>query len=90
MAGKFPRPVSHRNCMSRDERKPTNRRAWRESSERRLLFLVAFALIVIGGGLIGLIYGRGALLTALPCLIAGAGGVVLPYLLLVAIERWRE
>ena len=57
--------------MSRKERRPTNRRAWRERNERRFLFLVAFALLIVGGGLIGLIYGRAALITALPCLAAG-------------------
>jgi len=65
-------------------------RRWRTRSERRLIWLVFFGLVIVGGGLTGLIYGPEALLTALPCLLVGGGGLLLPYLLLVGIERWRK
>jgi hypothetical protein len=52
------------------------------------LLLVVLVLIVVGGGLIALIYGPGALLTALPCLLGGAAMIALLYLLFVVAERW--
>jgi len=44
----------------------------------------------VGGGLIALIYGPAALLTALPCLLGGAALILAPWLLLTALEKWRE
>lgn len=54
---------------------PTDYRKQRKDEERNMIKLVLFVLIVVGGGLIGLIYGPVALLGALPCLIGG--GIVL-------------
>ncbi len=65
-----------------------NMRRFRQENDRKFLKLVIFTLVVVGGGLIALIYGPGALLTAVPCLLAGAGAILLPWLLLVAIEKW--
>ena len=69
--------------------KPSNMRRWRTQSERRLVWLVFLSLLLIGGGVTGLVYGWQALLTALPCLAAGGAGLLLAYLLLVGIEKWR-
>jgi CHASE2 domain-containing sensor protein len=63
-------------------------RRWRKQSERQLLILVILVLVIVGGGIVGLVYGWGALLTALPCLLGGAGIILVLYLLLLFIERW--
>jgi hypothetical protein len=76
--------------MSLNERPPTDLRRQRKQTERRLLLLVVIALVFVGGGLIALIYGPGALLTALPCLLGGAGAVVSLYLLFALAERWAN
>jgi hypothetical protein len=55
-----------------------------------LLVLVALALIVVGGGLVALIFGLQTFLGALPCLAGGAGAVVLLYGLLALAERWVQ
>jgi hypothetical protein len=67
-----------------------NMRRFREENDRKFLKLVIFTLVVVGGGLIGLVYGPGALLTAVPCLLAGAVAILLPWLLLVVIEKWLK
>jgi len=73
-----------------DKLPPTNMRRFRRESDRKFLYLVIFSLVVVGGGLIALIYGPGALLTALPCLLGGAGLILVPWLLLSMLERWRN
>jgi hypothetical protein len=67
---------------------PTDYRALRRQSERRWLILVVLVLVIVGGGLIGLVYGVQALLAGLPCLLGGAGGIAALYLLFVLAERW--
>jgi hypothetical protein len=74
--------------MSPDARPPTDPRRQRKQTERRLLLLVVGVLVFVGGGLIALIYGPGALLTALPCLLGGSGAIALLYLLFSLAERW--
>jgi protein-S-isoprenylcysteine O-methyltransferase Ste14 len=61
----------------------------RKESERKYLIMILFTLVVVGGGLIAVIYGPEALLTALPCLLGGAGLILIPWLLLTALEKWR-
>jgi hypothetical protein len=74
--------------MHPEKRPPTDLRRQRKQTERRLLILVIVALVFVGGGLIALIYGPGALLTALPCLLGGSGAILLLYLLFAVAERW--
>jgi protein-S-isoprenylcysteine O-methyltransferase Ste14 len=62
----------------------------RKESERKYLIMILFTLVVVGGGLIAVIYGPEALLTALPCLLGGAGLILIPWLLLTALEKWRD
>jgi membrane protein implicated in regulation of membrane protease activity len=76
--------------MSDDKLPPTNMRRYRRESDRKFLYLVIFTLVVVGGTLIALIYGPGALLTALPCLLGGAALILVPWLLLTAAEKWRD
>lgn len=60
----------------------------RRQGDRRLLWLVVGALLLVGGGLIYLIYGDFALFTGLLCLIPGAGLILFLWGLLSLIERW--
>jgi hypothetical protein len=69
---------------------PTNMRRFRRESDRKFLYLVIFTLVVVGGGLIALIYGPGSLLTALPCLLIGAALILVPWLVLTVFEKWRD
>jgi hypothetical protein len=71
-------------------RPPTDLRRKGKQTERRLLVLAVLVLVFVGGGLIALIYGPSALLTALPCLLGGAGAIVLLYLLFALAERWAN
>jgi hypothetical protein len=71
-------------------RSPEDTRQGRRRRERELLVLVALTLIVVGGGLVAIIYGPGALLGALPCLVGGAVAVLALYGLLLLAERWAR
>jgi hypothetical protein len=51
---------------------------------------VILFLLIVGGGLIYLIYGSGALITGLACLIAGSGLMIALWLILSAVERWAN
>ena len=68
----------------------SNPRRQREQENRRYLWLVLLTLVVVGGGLIGLIYGRTALLTAVPCLLGGAALILIPWWALTLLEKWRN
>ena len=69
---------------------PNSMRRFRRQSDQRYLILVILTLVLVGGGLIALILGPTALLTSLPCLLGGAGLILVPWLLLAAIEKWRD
>ena len=73
-----------------EERPPTDLRRFRRERDRGLLILVILTLVVVGGGLIGLILGLEALLTALPCLLGGVLLILVPWLLLTSVEKWRD
>ena len=76
--------------MNSNERPPTDYRGMRKRYERQLLIGAIFLLVVVGGGLIGLFFGFGEMLTALPCLLSGAGAILVLYLFFVLLERWAE
>jgi hypothetical protein len=77
--------------MTHDPERPSaNMRRYRKESNRKFLILVIFTLVVVGGGLIALILGPEALLTALPCLLGGAVLILVPWLLLTFIEKLRD
>lgn len=76
--------------MGSMERPPTDYRGLRKRNERWLLVAAIVVLVVVGGGLIGLIFGVSQLLTALPCLLAGAGIIAVLYGVFVVMERWSE
>ncbi len=73
--------------MTKDEQRPyQNNRARRQETDRKFFWMVLFTLVVIGGGLIALVYGPTALLTSLPVLLGGAVLIVVPFLALQGIE----
>jgi hypothetical protein len=66
---------------------PTNYRKTRRDDERRLVILVIAALVIVGTGLIGLIWGANAALLGGLCLLGGAvliGGL---WLLLGLVQK---
>lgn len=66
---------------------PTNYRQNRRNREKKLLYLVVFVLVVIGTGLIGLIWGaRSAFLGGI-CLVSGAMLIAGLWLLLRLLEK---
>ena len=73
-----------------EERPPTDLRRLRRRSDQKLLILVILALVVVGGGLIGIILGLEAFLTALPCLLGGVLLILVPWIVLTAVETWRD
>ena len=74
--------------MSSPRRQPTDYRRARKRRERQMLVMVLLTLVVVGGGLIGLIFGPESLIGALPCLFAGAGAILVLYVIFVLAERW--
>ena len=62
---------------------PSDTRRFGRESDRKYLLLVIFTLVVVGGALIALIFGPQSLLTALPCLLGGAGLIMGLVLLVV-------
>jgi hypothetical protein len=71
-------------------RSPTDYRAMRRRNDRDLFLAVIGFLLIVGGGLIFLIYGTGALVTGLACLLFGVGLLALLWLVLTVIERWAN
>lgn len=85
--------------MSRDEdlqadpqpvRPPTDYRAQRRRDDRALLLAVIAVLLAVGGGLIFLIYGAGAFVTGVACLLFGVSLLALLWLVMTGIERWAN
>jgi hypothetical protein len=69
-------------------RPPTDFRAYRRRSERSLALAVVVCLVGVGGVLIAVIYGKGALVLGLTCLLGGAALFGLVWLILTLMERW--
>lgn len=55
---------------------------------RRLLLLVLFVLVVVGGMLIAIIYGPSAGALAVLCLAVGAGVIALLWLIFTLMGKW--
>ena len=67
---------------------PTNTRKIRRRSDQIELWLVLFMLIVVGGGLIGLIWGIQAALIGGVCLVGGGGFIALMWAMLTGLEKF--
>lgn len=72
----------------RAARAPTDYRAFQRRTERNLAWAVVLILLGVGGALIALIYGAGAAVLGIACLLAGAGLFGFLWLILTLIERW--
>jgi protein-S-isoprenylcysteine O-methyltransferase Ste14 len=72
------------------KRKPFDQRRHRRATERQLLGAILALLLVGGGGLIALLYGWEAALSALLCLVPGVIALLLLWGLLTLIERWTK
>jgi hypothetical protein len=73
--------------MSEDPPRPTDLRARRRVEQRRLFLAVIAFLVVVGTATIILVYGPGAGILGLACLLAGAGVLALLWLILSLVER---
>ena len=69
---------------------PTNYRENRRRQERSLLLLTLFVLVVIGTGLIGLIWGARAAFLGSICLIAGGAAIGGLWLLLSLLQKFID
>jgi hypothetical protein len=73
---------------SPEPRPPTDYRRFRRENDRRLAIAVVLFLLVVGTGLIAVIYRPSAGITAFVCLLGGVGIIALLWILLTLIERW--
>ena len=76
--------------MNPNERPPTDYRGMRKRNELWLLGAAVVVLVVVGGGLIGLLFGLGKMMAALPCLLAGAGAIAVLYFFFAVLGRWAD
>jgi hypothetical protein len=60
----------------------------RRQTQVRLVVGGLIILVVVGGGLVWLIYGRAAAITAVACLLAMGSIFGLLWLILSLLERW--
>ena len=73
-----------------DEQKPANPREKRRREQRRLFWIVAGFIVLVGGAAIALAYGGRAIVLGVTCLLAGAATLGLLWFLLGALERWLD
>jgi protein-S-isoprenylcysteine O-methyltransferase Ste14 len=71
-----------------ESRPPTDYRRFRRETDRKLAIAVVLFLLVVGTGLIALIYRPSAGILAFICLLGGVGIIALLWILLTLIERW--
>ena len=69
-------------------RPPTDYRRYRRETERKLAIAVVLFLLLVGSGLITLIYQPVAGIIGFGCLLIGVGVIGLLWVLLTFIERW--
>lgn len=80
--------MTHSPVEPPQDRPPTDYRRLRREGDRNLLLLVLVVLVVLGTGLIGLIWGPAAAITGGLCLFGGAGLIAVLWLLLSLVEKW--
>jgi hypothetical protein len=72
----------------RGPREPTDDvRKYRRQTDHRLLVAVILVFLVGGLGLIGLIYGPVAVLTATPFIVVGVASIVVLFVVLAILEK---
>ena len=75
---------------SPDSRPPSDYRRYRRQTDRNLVIAVMTVLVVAGSGFVLLIFGPGAAISSLVCLLFGAGAIGGLWLLLTLVERWVD
>jgi hypothetical protein len=73
---------------SPESRPPTDYRRYRSETERKLFVAVVLFLLLVGSGLIAIIFKPAAGITGLLCLLFGVGIIGLLWILLTLVERW--
>jgi hypothetical protein len=73
--------------MKDEPGKPTNPRAQRRREQRRIFWIAAVFLVVVGSAAIGVVYGARAVPLGLMCLAVGATTLGLLWLILTLIEK---
>jgi hypothetical protein len=68
------------------DRKPTNLRGHREQTDRNALIAFFVLLFIVGGGLIWLLYGNGAAVLGLGCIVVGAGLAAIVMLIMIGLQ----
>ena len=76
--------------MKNEPGKPTDLRAQRKREQRRLFWVVAIFLVVVGSVAIGVAYGPTAIPLGLTCLAVGAGTLGLLWLVLTLMEKFVD
>ncbi|MDH7484686.1 MAG: hypothetical protein QHJ81_00240 [Anaerolineae bacterium] len=74
--------------MSKRRQHPTDLRRYRRQTEQRLAIAVVLCLLFVGGGLVALIYGSGAAVMAVSCLLFGCALFALLWLILTFMGWW--
>jgi hypothetical protein len=69
-------------------RPPSDYRRYRRQTDRNLVIAAMTVLVVAGSGFVFLIFGPGAGISSLICLLVGAAAIGGLWLLLTLIERW--
>jgi hypothetical protein len=59
-----------------------------QQTQSRLIVGGMLILLLVGGGLVWVIYGPAAAMTAVACLLAASGVFGLLWLILALLERW--
>jgi protein-S-isoprenylcysteine O-methyltransferase Ste14 len=75
---------------SPDSRPPTDYRAHRRATDRQLAIAVVLFLLLVGSGLIAIIYQPVAGIVAFGCLLFGVGIIGLLWILLTLIGWWVD
>ena len=75
--------------MKKDRRSFDPRRHWQQTQGRLIVAGLAL-LIIVGGGLVWLLYGNVAAFSAVACLLVAVGLVGVLWLILTLLEKWVE
>ena len=67
-----------------------NPRRHMQQTQGRLIFAGLAVLIIVGGGLVWVLYGSQAAVTAVSCLLVAVGLVGFLWLILALLEKWAR
>jgi hypothetical protein len=72
----------------KNKRRSFDPRRHLQQTQGRLIVAGLALLIIVGGGLVWLLYGNAAAVSAVSCLLVAVGLVGLLWLLLALLEKW--